>query len=833
VNTILRLLFVFIFSIGLTVPTIVAQESSDAKTKADRYFKAGQYARALPLFEKQLLIKENIVTRTKLAFCYKMMNRMDKARELYAQLTSEERARPETFLYYGEALMNEGLYEDAKIWLRKYLAIKADDEKAASLLVACDYVKTIRPLFPNLVVKPFSGNTNADEMAGVMLDKHLIFASDRSTGFKLFKERSGWTGRDYLNIYTAALQKDSSYLKPKFIAGKINVLNKNTASPTFTEDGKTMFFTRNSMVANKNGSYTMQLYSAKQTEKGKWKDVEPLSFCVSELTYMHPAVTPDGNTLYFVSNKPGGEGGIDIYVSYKRFGEWTKPENLGPTINTAANDGFPFVHPDGRLFFCSKGHPGYGGFDIFYTERDANGRWKKPVNAGKPINSSADDVSIFIAKDSIYGFFTSSREGGDDDIYIFTDTLLMAQKEGRAPRTAPILPSATNENTEEPSKLVEKKIEETPFSMPKEGVEGVTNKDEKPRTTIRSGFLEKGKFNAQNFEVETKTDPRLELLRIVYYLATKENLNEDLLPLPTQYLNDLNEFFKKAQNHEAISAYKNVKSYQGDFPTRYAIYLDYNFYQTKPLSQRDSLDLIELGIPNTTKFFKSLHSFAKESNIKEFMKGHRKVYRDMLVTVSDSLLKKDWIGMTQRFFGDVSPKKWTIVFDELNSETDFSFMNDSLSSKNIAVAYAFLNTTVPRATLSKKATLPLVLTLNDEKATIFFRESARNYTYASFKKQIEKLAPKKAIFSSSKDKAAEDWKLKFQETTNRAIAAVLVKTYINPTLGNDEIERQTNNGYPYIRDIANLIENEYLPNRTQYKDFNSFYKRLIGYFVAE
>ncbi|MEY4903626.1 MAG: hypothetical protein RLZZ292_1441, partial [Bacteroidota bacterium] len=166
-NSLIRIFFVFILFLGLTLPNAAAQDG-DAKTKADRYFKAGQYARALPLFEKQLSEKENLGTRTKLAFCYKMMNRMDKAREIYAQLTAESRARPETFLYYGEALMNEGLYEEAKIWLNKYLSIKADDEKAATLLVACDYVKTIRPLFPNLVVKPFSGNTNADEMAGIL-----------------------------------------------------------------------------------------------------------------------------------------------------------------------------------------------------------------------------------------------------------------------------------------------------------------------------------------------------------------------------------------------------------------------------------------------------------------------------------------------------------------------------------------------------------------------------------------------------------------------------------------------------------------------------------------
>jgi hypothetical protein len=258
--------------------------------------------------------------------------------------------------------------------------------------------------------------------------------------------------------------------------------------------------------------------------------------------------------------------------------------------------------------------------------------------------------------------------------------------------------------------------------------------------------------------------------------------------------------------------------------------LDYNFYQSKPLSRRDSLGLLEIGIPNTKQFFKTLHSFSKESNLKDFMKTHRKAYRDMLVTVSDSLLKNGWIGITQTFFGDISPKKWTIVFDELNSEADFSWQNDSLSPKNITVAYAFQSNT-QRTALSKKTMLPLALTLSDEKAIVFFRESARNYTYQAFNKEIEALTPRKDLFASTKDKQADDWKQKFQETTNRAIAALLVKTYINPSLGNDEIERQSNNGYPYVRDLANLIESEYLANRSKYKDFNAFYVRLVAYFV--
>ena len=123
--------------------------------------------------------------------------------------------------------------------------------------------------------------------------------------------------------------------------------------------------------------------------------------------------------MFFISDSKKGNGGTDIYVSYRTKKGWGRPQNLGPNINTSANEGFPFMHSDGRLFFCSKGHVGYGGFDIFFSKQDENGNWSTPVNLGRPINSSFDDITIFLNEDGQSGLFTSSREGGDDDIYLF------------------------------------------------------------------------------------------------------------------------------------------------------------------------------------------------------------------------------------------------------------------------------------------------------------------------------------------------------------------------------------------------------------------------------
>lgn len=163
----------------------------------------------------------------------------------------------------------------------------------------------------------------------------------------------------------------------------------------------------------------MQLYFAESPNGKKWKNPELIPFCKKEYNFMHPALSPDGKMLYFVSDKPGGEGGTDIYVSELGKKGWSKPVNLGTEINTSFNEGFPFIDANGRLFFSSKGHHGFGGFDIFVTEKEENGMWSQPENIGSPVNSSYDDISFCIDESFSKGMFSSSRETNNDNIYLF------------------------------------------------------------------------------------------------------------------------------------------------------------------------------------------------------------------------------------------------------------------------------------------------------------------------------------------------------------------------------------------------------------------------------
>lgn len=417
-NTILVLLF-------LTFSTNLFSQSKTVE-KANLAYQYKQYAKAASLYEtaisekrkKGAASKNTLNLKTKLAFCYRMNNKLDIAEALYAEIVQDERAKSKTYLFYGETLMSNGKYEEAKQWFLDYQILEPDDKRGALMAANCDKVQLIEPYFQYIEIKEYPFNSDADDNAPVAWQDGIVFSSDRKQGVRLMKEKSEWTGRDYLDLYFSSMQEDSTFGEPRKFSAKLSEVNKNTGNASFSSDGSEVYFTRNDNVLNKRKTYNLQLFRSIDNGTGRWKKAEKLSFCSPNYNYMHPAISPDGQVLFFATNLKG-EGGTDLWVSKRKGDDWGKPENLGLQVNTSANEGFPFMDENGKLYFCSKGHPGYGGFDIFFTEMDEGGNWATPQNLGRPINSPLDDISIFINKNEEHGMFTSSRNGGDDDIYIF------------------------------------------------------------------------------------------------------------------------------------------------------------------------------------------------------------------------------------------------------------------------------------------------------------------------------------------------------------------------------------------------------------------------------
>lgn len=410
------ILIIFCFCAG----NVVAQKK--LLKKANSYYKLNQYKDAIVLYEEAIQEKESLSAATKLAYCYRMTNQMIKAEAWYAKVVADEKARPITYYYYAESLMSNEKYDLAKNWFLKYNEKKPDDKNAIRMAYACDKVKTLEPYFKNLELSTFEHNTDADDSSPLSFNNGVVFTSDRSSGVNPLKQKSGWTGRDYQRIYFSSDLGNNKFDKPGNFSKKLNDLNKHCGPVSFTEDGKMVIFTRSGQEAAKDNSYNIQLYSAESEDGKKWKNVKLLSFCSREHNYMHPSISPNGERLFFVSDKPGGLGGTDIYMSLRKGDGWAKPVNLGPIINTPVNEAFPYYHSSDKLFFCSKGHLSFGGFDILFSNLKEDGSWQKPVNVGKPINSSYDDISISLNATMDAGMFASSRDGGDDDIYLFRVT---------------------------------------------------------------------------------------------------------------------------------------------------------------------------------------------------------------------------------------------------------------------------------------------------------------------------------------------------------------------------------------------------------------------------
>lgn len=407
-----------------------------AQNSADDYYRAGQYTKASKMFEKQLEEKFHLLTATKLAYCYRMTNRLEEAFDTYSKVVQSEKARPDTYFYFAEALTFREQYDSAKVWYERYLtANPKDDLGATQALQNLNLIKEISPYFTDIQIIPFTQNSDADDNSPFFFDNKIVFTSDRTLGFQVFKEKSGTTGRDYLNLYSSDIKQDSILESAKLFSNALQQKNANSGAASFTADKKHVYFEQNSTTASKNGAYNIQIFTA-EAEGNGWKNVEKLPFCNAENSYLHPAISPDGTALFFAMKN--NANGMDIYYTQRQAnGHWKAIENLGEIVNTPSSEGFPFVDRIGRLYFSSKGHTGYGGFDIFMTEKDANGNWKKPVNLGKPINSSLDDISFTLFRNGTSGAFSSARDGGDDDIYFFKhkDSLTIFEKTVVAPIT--------------------------------------------------------------------------------------------------------------------------------------------------------------------------------------------------------------------------------------------------------------------------------------------------------------------------------------------------------------------------------------------------------------
>jgi outer membrane protein OmpA-like peptidoglycan-associated protein len=301
-------------------------------------------------------------------------------------------------------------------------------------------------------------NTGQLEFSPAFYEDGIVFISSRKPLAleKIFDDR---IESSTMSIFLARRNEQGQLDKPAAFSNAL-VSSLHEGPLTFDKTAENIFFSRNNNEGNgKKATYTegvsrLKIYTSQKKGEAKWGVPTELPFNENNSDACHPSISVDGDKLYFSSNRAGGYGGMDLYVSERVNGVWGKPVNLGPKVNTPKNEVFPYVHADGTLFYSSNGLPGSGGLDVYYLKNNQQeGGLGVPVNLGAPFNSDRDDFGFIIDLDMKNGYFTSGRSGGlgGDDIYSFSTAQGVLFDNLENEYTAEYTPNSNNQTPTNPN----------------------------------------------------------------------------------------------------------------------------------------------------------------------------------------------------------------------------------------------------------------------------------------------------------------------------------------------------------------------------------------------
>lgn len=265
-------------------------------------------------------------------------------------------------------------------------------------------------------------NTTGLEFSPTFYEDGIVFISTNTAGLK--KRTDEILKLPAMSILRSRRDTEGLLVAPEPFAKELSSLY-HEGPVCFDRTAETVFFSRNAVIGGKekiakDKEQKMRLYVSKKSN-AVWSEPTPLPFNTNEFDDCHPAISIDGDKLFFASNRPGGLGGMDIYVAYKVGESWSEPVNLGAGVNTKGNDAFPFIHADNTLYFASDGQEDRkGGFDLFYVIPEGT-QWTKPINMGEPFNTGGDDIGLIVDLNKINGYYATNGMGGvgGDDIVNF------------------------------------------------------------------------------------------------------------------------------------------------------------------------------------------------------------------------------------------------------------------------------------------------------------------------------------------------------------------------------------------------------------------------------
>ena len=443
-----------IFYILLAVLCLASCSIQQRIKRADKKFAIGEYFVAADIYKScysRLNSKKDRELKGYVAYqqgeCYRIINNPRAANCYNNAIRCKYQLQDSTvYLHAAQVLQYQGKYKEALKFFDLYLEAHPDNYVARAGKYACskmDEWKQESSRYKVSEAKEFNQKRTSNFAPMFIGDNTdaLMFTSNRQEkpkgGSKKMQRPSNVTGQQLFQLYQTRKNAAGEWEEIELAEGLYDrpeeeQANDSTAGKQagtaemgvccFSADGRTMLFTYSKPV---NGQDLGAKIYKSERASGEWGEPQEVKlFADSSITVGHPALNATGDTLYFVSDGPGGQGGKDIWMAELDGTEWVNAQPLGSGINTEADEMYPYVHADGTLYFASNGHPGYGGLDIFKATRDTT--YKDSTvwilfNMGKPFNGPGDDFGITFAGNTQDGFFSSNRgdKKGLDKIYRF------------------------------------------------------------------------------------------------------------------------------------------------------------------------------------------------------------------------------------------------------------------------------------------------------------------------------------------------------------------------------------------------------------------------------
>jgi outer membrane protein OmpA-like peptidoglycan-associated protein/tetratricopeptide (TPR) repeat protein len=400
--------------------------------KADRYFDLNMFKDAIPFYleaSKQGKTQEKEKALMQLANCYRITGEFEEAEKTYQKILKNKKTPATSYFDYGLALKASSKYLEAITVFEKYRSkAPADSANANRMIKSCLMAQQWldEPVEYDVKLVDKLSTESPDFAAGYYMDG-VYLCSSREGSKKPLLNFNGGNPNPALDFYFSYMNVPSDSVKvPDHFPGNLNT-EEHEGPGTFTNDFSKLYFTK-SVIGKKSKDTkrlkSLQVYVTEKDSANNWKIAKSaFDFNSSLYSVGHPSITKEGNRIYFMSDMPGGVGGTDIYYSdLQKNGKWGKPINIGKPINTIGNELFPFISEDTTLYFSSNIHPGMGKLDIFYSKPINDTSWTEPMNMRAPINTIGDDFAFIKDSKLNRGFLSSDRFNGKgaDDVYTFS-----------------------------------------------------------------------------------------------------------------------------------------------------------------------------------------------------------------------------------------------------------------------------------------------------------------------------------------------------------------------------------------------------------------------------